>query len=173
MWCHSSWMDGSIWHCPISDLWKIQLTVACLSHSLQRSPVVHHWTSTILTSVVEISCQAFILLRDQGLSCSYLNITLFCCRFDIAGAGGISFMSSLKTQNASAWPLGFGGIIWRICILQQLLVRSHQGSKTGSESCLCSMVTFIFHLIENPPLPFPSWNVVLCPATIYRCDRDW
>lgn len=127
-------MDWSFWYCPLSGLWKIQLTVACLSPSPHNPAVVHHQTSTILTSVEEISCQAFILLRDQSPSCSYLNITLLRCRFEIAAAGGISFMGALETQNASAWPLGFGGIICWIRVLQQLLVRSHQGSKSGCES---------------------------------------
>lgn len=75
------------------------MTAACLSHSPHSVPVVHHQTSTILTSVEEISCQAFILLRDQGPSCSYLNITLLHCRIEIAGAGGISF---IRAQNALA-----------------------------------------------------------------------
>ena len=120
-------------YCPPSSLWKIHLTVVCLIHSPHRPPDVHHQTSTILTSVEEISCQAFILLRDQGPSCSCLNITSLHCRFEIAGAGGISFIRALETQNALAWPLGFGGIIWWIHVLQQLLGRSHQGSKSGCE----------------------------------------
>lgn len=95
------------------------------------SPSVHHQTSTILTSVEELSCQAFILLRDQGPSCSYLNITSVFRGCGMAGAGGISFMWALNTQNALAWPPSFGGIIWWIHVLQQLLVRSQQGSKSG------------------------------------------
>lgn len=149
-------MDWSVWYCPLSGLWKIQLTVACLSRSPHGPPVVHHQTSTILTSVEEISCQAFILLRDQGPSCSYLNITLLRCRFEIAGAGGISFMRALETQNASAWPPGFGGIIWWICVLQQLLVRSHQGSKSGCESPPPIVPLCHFHFstcLENLSLP--------------------
>lgn len=78
---------------------------------LTATSAAHHPTSTILTSVEEISCQAFILLRDQGPSCSYLNITLLRCTFEIAGPGGISFARAPETQNASARPRGFGGII--------------------------------------------------------------
>lgn len=114
---HSREMDWSMWYCPVSGLGK--LTVACLSCSLHGPPVVHHYTSTILTGRLtgdwlEIDCQAFILLRDQSPSCSYLNITCLHCRFEIAGAGGILFMRALKTQNALAWPLDSGGIIWWI-----------------------------------------------------------
>lgn len=144
---------------PLSGLWKIQLTVACLSHSPHGPCVVHHQTSTILTSVEEISCQAFILLRDQGSSCSYLNITSVHCRFEIAGAGGISFMRALETQNASAWPPGFGGIIWWICVLQQLLVRSHQGSKSGCESPPPIVLHAHFHFSL-------VWKLVIAPLIL-------
>lgn len=100
------WTDPSeIAHCLVFEK-KIQLIVACLSrspHAPAAPPaIVHHQTSTILTAVEEISCQAFILLRDQGPSCSYLNITLLHCRFEMTGAGGISFMRALETQNALA-----------------------------------------------------------------------
>lgn len=162
-------MDWSFWYCPLSGLWNIQLTVTCLSHSPLTPPappslptIVHHQTSTILTSVEEISCQAFILLRDQGPSCSYLNITLLRCRFEMTGAGGISFMRALKTQNASAWPLGFGGIIWWIRVLQQLLVRSHQGSKSGcvSPPSIVPYGHFHFSLV---------WKLAINPFILKRC----
>lgn len=146
----------SYWYCLLSSLWKIHMTAACLSHSPHSVPVVHHQTSTILTSV-EISCQAFILLRDQGPSCSYLNITLLHCRIEIAGAGGISF---IRAQNALAWPLGFGGIMSWICVLQQLLVRNHKGSKSGYE---CPQIGpyahFHFLLFWNSPLSCSFWTL--------------
>lgn len=143
---HSGEMKWSSWYCPLSALWKIFQTVACLSRSPAASPSVDHQTSTILTSVEELSCQAFILLRDQGPSCSYLNITLVFCGFGVVGAGGIPFMWVLNTQNALAWPLSFGGIIWWIHVLQQLLAKSQQGSKSDKKALhqVCHMVTFIF-----------------------------
>ena len=153
---HCREKNWSYWYCPLSSLWKIQLTVACLIHSPHSPLDVHHQTSTILTSVEEISCQAFILLRDQGSSCSYLNITLPHCTFEIAGAGGISFIRALETQNALSWPLGFGGIIWWIRVLQQLLVWSHQGSKSGCE-CPPPIVPYgHFHFLL-------VWKLVITP----------
>lgn len=138
---HSMEMDWSLW---LSTLWKIdrrQLLVL----AVVLMPPVHHQTSTILTSVEELSCQAFILLKDQGPSCSYLNITLVHRRFEIAGSGGILFMWPLNTQNALAWPMGFGGIMWWIHVLQQLFLRSHRGSKSGCES-------------PSPNLPFGHFH---------------
>lgn len=131
-------------HCLLFEKYCRQLLI--LAAAPVASPGVDHPTSTILTSVEELSCQAFILLRDQGPSCSYLNITLVFCGFGTAGAGGISFMWALNTQNALAWPLGFGGIIWWIHVLQQLLAKSQQGSKSDKKALhqFGHMVTFIF-----------------------------
>lgn len=131
-------------HCLLFEKYCRQLLV--LAAAPVASPGADHQTSTILTSVEELSCQAFILLRDQGPSSSYLNITFVFCGFGMAGAGGISFMWALNTQNALAWPLSFGGIIWWIHVLQQLLAKSQQGSKSDKKALhqYCQMVTFIF-----------------------------
>lgn len=71
--------------------WQLLVLAAALTPA---PPVVHHQTSTILTSAGEISCQAFILLRDQDPSCSCLNITLLHSGVEIAGEGGISRMGN-------------------------------------------------------------------------------
>lgn len=118
----------SYWYCLLSSLWKIHLTAACLIHNPHSLPVVHHQTSTILTSVEEISCQAFILLRDQGPSCSYLNITLLHCTFEIAGGGGISFIRALRNPECLGLTSGLqGDYVVNLCFTAAVSEKSTGG----------------------------------------------
>lgn len=135
--------------------WKIHLTAARLIHGRHGLPVVHHQTSTILTSVEEISCQAFILLRDQGSSCSYLNITLLHCRFEIVGAGGISFISA---QDPECLCLTTG--LWRDYLMNLCFTAAVSEKSPGSKSgCECPPSTG-----PNGHFHFKvTWKLIITP----------
>lgn len=80
---HSREMDWSVWYCPVSGLGKIQLTVACLSCSLHGPPVVHHYTSTILTG----------RLTGDWLSSFYF----------VKGSGSFMFLPKYNLSSLQVW----------------------------------------------------------------------